>query len=185
MKDNVMIGDLLGTIEEFMPGKGTFTEDGKIYASKMGKKVIDMQKHEAMVVGKDIPSLEVGQEVFGEVVMMKPQMAIVNVQRIKGYQGEISERTTIFVSNIDNKYVDNPSDLFGLGDIVKATVFKMDNGMIDLSTKGEYGVVKAFCKRDRMPLAKSKKNEGMLECPVCRHIEKRKISPEYGQVSDL
>ncbi len=180
-----MIGEFLGTIEEFMPGKGTFAEDGKIFASQIGKKVIDMERHEARVLGRELPALAVGQEVFGEVIMMKPQMAIVDVQKIKGQVGNISERTTIFVSNIDNKYVDNPSDMFGLGDIVKATVFKMDNGMIDLSTKGDYGVVKAFCKRDRIALIKSEKNEGKLECPVCKHIEKRKISPDYGQVSEL
>lgn len=184
MDENVMIGDFLGTIEEFMPGEGTYAQDGKIYASKIGKKIIDLEKHEAKVMGKTIPKIDIGQTVFGEVVMMKPSMAIVNVQKIQGQNGVIDERTTVFVSNIDDKYVENPQDMFGIGDIIKAKVFKMDSGNIDLSTKGDLGVVKAFCKRCRTPLDKSEKNEGKLECPSCKHIEKRKIASDYSKVSE-
>ena len=184
MDEKVMIGDCLGTIEEFMPGEGTFAQDGKIFASKIGKKVIDLEKHEAKVIGKDIPRIGIGQTVFGDVVMMKPSMAIVNVQKIVGTEGIIDERTTIFVSNIDDKYVENPNDMFGIGDIIKAKVFKMEGNMIDLSTKGDLGVVKAFCKRCRMPLIRSEKYEDKLECGSCKHVEKRKIAADYGKVND-
>jgi exosome complex component CSL4 len=42
---NVLIGDYLGTIEEFVPGDGTYAEEGKIYASTIGPVVIDRENH--------------------------------------------------------------------------------------------------------------------------------------------
>ncbi len=37
----ILIGDYLGTIEEFVPGKGTYAEDGKIYASNIGRDIMN------------------------------------------------------------------------------------------------------------------------------------------------
>lgn len=186
MEEKVMIGDYLGTIEEFMPGKGTYSEDGKIYAAKIGFKAVDPAKHVAEVHGKDLPSLDVGQTVFGEVMTLKSSVATVIVGKIQGQKGVIDERTTIYVSNISDKYVDKPENEFAVGDIVKAQVLKMDDNVIDLSTKGdEYGVVKAFCKRCRHPMEKSEKHKGKLECPNCSSVETRKISGDYGNVGEF
>ncbi|MFH1054650.1 MAG: exosome complex RNA-binding protein Csl4 [Candidatus Altiarchaeota archaeon] len=183
--DKVMIGEYLGTIEEFMPGEGTYAEDGKIYAAKMGHKAVDPARHVAEVKGKDLPSLKVGQTVFGEVATVKTSTVTVIVGKIQAQKGIIDEKTLIYVSNISDKYVDKPEDYFAIGDIVKARVIRMDPGLIDISTKGDFGVVKAFCKSCRHPLAKSKKHEERLECPSCGRVEKRKMAVDYGNVSEF
>lgn len=184
-EDKVLIGDYLGTIEEFMPGEGTFAEDGKIYAAKVGVKDVDAKRHMADVKGKSLPSLSVGKVVFGQVMALKTSMVTVIVSKISGQKGFIDERTTIYVSNIADTYVEKPEDLFAIGDIVKAKVVKMDGNLIDISTKGDFGVVKAFCRRCRHPLVKSDKEKDKLKCPGCKCTEKRKIAKDYGNVTDF
>lgn len=185
MEDKVMIGDYLGTIEEFMPGAGTYAEDGKIYAAKIGYKVIDPAKHVAEVKGKDLPHLELGQVVFGEVMAFRTNMVTLIAEKILGQKGFIDEKTTIYISNIADSYVEKPEEMFAIGDIVKAKIIKMDNDVVDVSTKGDLGVVKAFCRNCRHPLAKSKKQKDRLECEFCGRIEKRKIAVDYGNVSEV
>ncbi len=186
MKDDlVMIGDYLGTIEEYMPGEGTYAEEGKIYASKIGKKVLDAKKHMAIVEGKKIPEIKVGQTVFGEVQSVRKSVVNIIVSMIAGEKGDIDEKTMIYVSNISDKYVSSPEDFFRIGDIVKATVIKVDPGMIDLSTKGPMGVVKAFCTRCRLPLELSSKYKDKMECSSCGHVEVRKIADDYGKTNIL
>jgi|WetSurMetagenome_2_1015567.scaffolds.fasta_scaffold149049_3 exosome complex component CSL4 len=184
MDEKVMIGDYIGTIEEFMPGKGTYAEDGKIYAAKMGVKAVDPVKHVAEIKGKDLPSLAVGQTVFGEVMGFRTNMVTLIAEKIVGQKGYIDEKTTIYISNIADTYVEKPEEVFAIGDIVKAKLIRMENGVIDVSTKGDLGVVKAFCRGCRYPLVRSEKNKDCLECPSCRRVEKRKIAADYGNVSE-
>ena len=186
MSDDVaMIGDYLGTIEEFLPGEGTYAEDGKIFAARIGRKIINQEKHMAEIEGGKDPKIKEGQVVFGEVVTIRRNQVTVIVTKIQGLDTIIDERTSIYVSNIADKYVEKPEDMFAIGDIVKAKVFKINDGFIDLSTKGDLGVVKAFCKRCRNPLAKSEKRKGKMECVNCGHLELRKHAKDYGNVSEL
>jgi len=182
--DMKQIGDLLGTIEEFVPGKGTYTEDGKIYASIMGKGVVDRENHSVRVEGRMPVELKVGQIVFGDVLKLNKNVVTVIVKRIQGAEGEVDIRTGIYVSNIADEYVEKPESMFGLGDIVKAKVIKIQPGMIDISTKGDFGVVKAYCRRCRHPLKKSDEKNKMV-CSNCEFKDTRKFSKDYGQVAEL
>jgi exosome complex component CSL4 len=182
---NILIGDYLGTIEEFVPGKGTYAEDGKIYASNIGKYVLDPENHVVSVDGKNPPILERGQVVFGEVLDLRKNAAVVIARKLQGHCGEVDIKTGLFVSNMADSYVERPEDAFAIGDIVKGVVIKIESGLIDISTKGPMGVVKAFCRRCRCPLDKSDKGPGMLECPCCGNKEKRKIADDYGNVAEL
>jgi len=181
-KDVSWIGDQLGTIEEYVPGTGTFAEEGGIYASKIGEKEVDPTKHIVSVKGKILPEIEEGQTVFGEVVALRKSTATVVVSRIEGIKGIIDARASLYVSNIADGYVKSPEDMFGLNDIVKAKVLRIDPAGVELTTKGPYGVVKAFCKRCRGDLARSDKGKDSMACPVCRHKEGRKIADDYGKV---
>ncbi len=184
-KNKTLIGDYLGTIEEYVPGKGTYCEEGKIYASNIGEAFLDRDKHIAQVNGKLPAEIEVGQIVFGEVVNMKRNNITVIVKKIRGVDGEVDIKTGLYVSNISDEYVEKPERLFGVGDIVKGKVIKINSGLIDLTTKGDLGVVKAFCKRCRHPLIKSKEGKDRLMCGYCGHIGSRKLAADYGRVTDL
>jgi len=182
---NVLIGDYIGTIEEFVPGEGTYSEDGKIYAASIGKVVVDREKHVASVEGKTLAQIKVGHMVFGEVFRISNNAVVVSISKIKGIKGIVDIKAGIYVSNIADSYVERPEDMFGIGDIVKAKVIKIEQGLVDLSTRGDLGVVKAFCKRCRSELIKSTKSYNKMECPSCGHIESRKISKDYGNVSEI
>ncbi len=181
--ETTIIGDYLGTIEEFVPGEGTYSDDGKIYASNIGRAILDPENHTARVDGKFPSELKIGQVVFGDILNIRKNIVTIIARKIQGVKGKIDVRTGIYVSNISDGYVERPEDMFGIGDIVKGKVIKIESGMIDLSTKGEFGVVKAFCKRCRYPLVESEKFEGKLVCPSCGHREQRKIAKDYGNVA--
>lgn len=185
-EDKVFVGDYLGTIEEYVPGLGTYVEEGRIYASNNGVKMVDNEKRTVSVGGGQPEEIHEGQIVFGEVLKSGKNMVIVIVSRIKGVNRLVDVKTSIYVSNISKGYIENVDDAFGVGDIVKGKVLKIDQNLIDLTTKDDdLGVVKAFCKQCRHPLVKSAKAEGKLECPSCSHIESRKISTEYNNVADI
>jgi exosome complex component CSL4 len=184
MDGNVrMIGDYLGTIEEFVPGEGTYTEDGKIYAAVIGESSVDKDRHSVSVSVKPLGEPRVGQVVYAEVVGFRKNVVSVSVSRIEGYGMNVNFRADIYVSNISDKYVEKPESLFGIGDIVKARIIKMEaDGTIDLSTKEEFGVVKAFCKVCRRELFKAGKYPDSFECESCGNQDKRKIAKDYGNV---
>ncbi len=183
--ENAFIGDYLGTIEEFAPGEGTYVEEGRIYSATIGKVMSNSELHSVSVTGKIVPELEVGKVVYGDVMSMGKTGVTVIVKRISGFKNEIDQRTMIHVSNISDAYVDKPESLFAIGDIVKARVVKIFNGLFDISTRGEFGVVKAFCRKCRGPMVVSEKFEGKLECTLCKCSDDRKIAQDYGKVSEL
>jgi exosome complex component CSL4 len=185
MTDKVMIGEYLGTIEEFTPGKGTYAEDGKIYAAIIGNKAVDAGRHVAEVKGRELPNLALNQVIFGEVMGFRTNMVNVLAEKIQGQKGMIDEKTTIYISNIADSYVEKAEELFAIGDIVKAKIIRMENDLVDISTKGDLGVVKAFCRNCRYPMRISTKQKDKLECPSCGRIEKRKIAADYGNVSEI
>ncbi len=178
-----VIGDYLGTIEEFVPCQGTYSDDGRIYASNIGKAILDHENHTAKVDAKMPSELKEGDVIFGDVLGIRKNMVTVIARKIQGIKGEIDAKTSIYVSNIAQSYVEKPDDLFGIGDIVKGKIIRIEHGLIDLTTKDDVlGVVKAFCKRCRYPLDKDEGRPGKLSCPSCGHIEQRKIAKDYGNV---
>jgi len=190
-----MIGDYIGTMEEFMPGEGTYVADGKIYAANIGKLVLDKKNHTARIDGKIPVELKVGQTVFGYVMAVRPTIVSVIVTKIKGFKRDIDVRTGIHVSQISNGYIEKPEDAFGIGDIVRGRITKMEPDLVDLTTKeGNLGVVKAFCKKCRHTLVKIEKNieteggrkpKNNLECTFCKNKEYRKITQDYGVITEI
>ena len=178
-----MVGDYLGTIEEFVPGTGTYVEDGKIYAAGIGKSSLDSEKHVISVSSKGFGKPAVGQTVYGEVFGFRKHTVTVIVSKIEGFDQDIDFKAEIYVSNISDKFVEKPESLFAVGDIVKAKIIKMEEGMgVDLSTKDDNGVVKAFCKQCRHPLSKDELEGDMFECSLCKFKDSRKVAKEYGSV---
>ncbi|MEM2917964.1 MAG: exosome complex RNA-binding protein Csl4 [Candidatus Altiarchaeota archaeon] len=180
--NKVMIGDYLGTIEEFLLGEGTYAENGEIFAARIGEKVVDKERHIVKVIGKKPVELQVGQIVFGKIIDVKKNFITVIIKKIQGFNEELDINANLYVANISDSYVNKPEDMFGIGDIIKARVIKIDIDLVDISTKGDFGVVKAFCKKCRSQLVKSEKFKERLVCESCGSKEVRKIASDYGNV---
>jgi len=179
------IGEYLGTIEEFLPMDGTYVEDGKIYTSVIGDLV---QKGERKGIRcLKIPKINVGSVVLAEIDNVKKNFGSAIIRKILGYKQNISFPAKIFVSEISDTYIDDAGNFLGVGDIIKAKVVKNEKNLINLSIKGGFGVVKAFCKvcRHELVLSMERINSHILVCPVCKRRETRKIADDYGIVKDI
>jgi exosome complex component CSL4 len=186
MKDGefVIPGSFLGVVEEFLPGRGAYEEDGKIYASTIGIATFDMKGRKAQVtpVVKQPPTPSTGDTVLCQVVLMKPKMALVEILALKGYKDrEVtgSTKARIYISQSSRKYVKQISDQFHINDTVRARVRKAHKEPLELSTVGNnLGVIRALCTKCRTVL---KRKGNVLECPSCGNIEMRKLAADYGK----
>jgi exosome complex component CSL4 len=178
----VVPGTELGYSEEFIPGEGAYEEDGRVFASRTGTLVIDMRERKIKVKPRtSVPPMpRNGDLVIGKVVDVKPQLALVNLIRLKGVDralpGEILG--SIHISQTRNVYVTDLGREFKVGDIVLAKITNSKRSPIQLSTVDKnLGVIRAFCNQCALPLVKEGKR---LKCTNCGRTEVRRISPTYG-----
>jgi exosome complex component CSL4 len=177
----VVPGELLGTAEEFVPGRGTYEDSGRIFAALLGHPKIDPTDRAIRVDAiHPIPHLSENDTVYGRVDEIKTAMAIVTIVSLassgRGVPG--TPEGTIHISKAKDGYTETLADEFAPGDIVLARVIQ-SRPTIKLSTGPAYlGVVAARCQLCHALMAKHGQE---LECPRCGHVERRKLATEYGQ----
>lgn len=179
----VLPGTELGFTEEFIPGDGTYEEDGKIFSSLTGSASVDPKERKISVVPKvgTIPVLKNGDIVVGDIVDVKQQLAIVDIMRLKGVERSLPGTMdgTIHISQVKDSYVSELSKEFRAGDIVIGKVVNAGRISIQLTTNGkELGVIRAFCYNCNLPLTRI---DDKLKCNTCGRVEERRLSPDYGK----
>ncbi len=184
VEEPVVPGEFLTTEEEFVPGFGTFIDDGSVYSSNIGDVEKDTSKREIRIkVLTRIPILmKRGAVTYGRIAQVSDNVAIVDVIPIKKGQFVYLPRGTTHllpVSEVKRGFVKTMKDEFKVGDIVKVKIIEMRPTGVILTTKSsELGVVEAFCTQCRHPMVLKK---GKLICPNCGNEERRKLSIEYGK----
>jgi exosome complex component CSL4 len=178
----VIPGDMVGTSEEFLPGRGTYEENGNIYANTTGRVAFDKKERAVYIepVTNVPPTPREGDIVIGRVTDIKGSVALVELSRIKGaLDREIAGNTAaaIHISNVKDSYVQDLTQEFGYQDIVKAKVIDTKNMRLSTVDKS-LGVITSQCSRCRTPL---KFENGKLKCPQCERRESRKLSSDYGK----
>lgn len=179
----VVPGEVLGYSEEFMPGEGTYEEDGSICAAVTGEVHIDMRKRKIAIIPKtDVPPvLKNGDIVIARIWGLKPQVAVADVVKIKGNDRALlgNIRGGVHISQSRNAYVSDLAKEFGVGDIIAAKVTNFARDPIQLTTADrDLGVIKAYCSTCNLPLIRV---GNVLKCEECRRTEFRKLSSEYGK----
>nr|MDO8114724.1 exosome complex RNA-binding protein Csl4 [Candidatus Sigynarchaeota archaeon] len=181
--DLVAIGDLLGVVEEFIPGSGTYESNGKIYSSYVGYKRINRQRLEVSVdpiKKKEIITPQVGDTVICEVVITRKQSAMCHIFKIKSHFLFDTYTGMIHVSNMSQSYMNNVDDGFKPTDIVRAKVISKNFTEYELTTKyPELGVIYAECANCGTVL---QREGNQLNCPLCGYPNPRKIAKDYGHV---
>jgi exosome complex component CSL4 len=179
----VMPGDQLSTVEELLPGEGTFEENGVVRAARLGYYIID-QKHRSAQV-KPITSVPVivekGDTVLARVAMAKPSMIITDVIHVAGKERAVSGETdsTIHVKEIAQGYIKDATTEYKVQDVVRAKVIQTTPSL-QLTTKDQHlGSIMALCSKCRHPLVKK---GNLLECENCGNREHRRIADDYGEV---
>ena len=178
----VFPGTFLSAEEEFSPGRNTFESDGSVNSARVGKGHFDNSTREASVNGAfpAVEPLDVGSVVYGIVAAVKEKAAVIEMRNAE-HNGEnrviMIASASLPVFDIAEGYVERVSDMYRIGDIVKAEASKVTPYAVDLSTRSpKYGVVKAFCIKCRQPM---RLFERALKCRACGHTEQRKIAEDY------
>ncbi|MBU0662526.1 MAG: exosome complex RNA-binding protein Csl4 [Candidatus Diapherotrites archaeon] len=180
-KELVFPGTFLSTEEEFSPGKNAFEENGEVHSACVGQSHFDNASREVSVNGimGTVEPIDVGTTIYGIVVKIKEKAAVIEIRNAEKNGAKrviLMASASLPVFDIAEGYVEQVSDLFRIGDIVKAEVSKATPLITDVSTKGQdLGVVKAFCTKCRQPM---RLYDRVLKCP-CGRTEERKIAKDY------
>ena len=171
-------GDRLGVIEEFLPGSGTYVDNGDIYSLTTGQIVMDMPKREVSVRPLvQVPlTLKKGDIVIGHVATVQDRNSTVRIIQVNGKA--VSAFTGIMhVSDVSKSYIKTMFDAFKVGDIIRAKVISTANRESHLSTQDDdLGVIQSFCSYCGHQLILM---NGQLQCSHCRRTERRKIAKNH------
>jgi exosome complex component CSL4 len=172
----VLPGDYLGAAEEFLPGRGTYEDGGRIYASLLGRPSFDSSDRTIRVQARNsVPEIAEGDLVYARVEELKTAMAICVVLSTatsrRGVPGK--PEATVHVSKVKDGYTESLSGEFAVGDILLAKVLQ-GRPSIKLSTAAPtLGVVSARCQVCHALL----RLDGQTPvCPRCGHQERRKLA---------
>ena len=182
----VVPGDLLGTAEEFVPGRGTYEDRGKIYAALLGHRKVNPSDRAVTVDAiHPVPIVRDDDLVYGRVDEVKSAMAIVTILAAATSQRTVpgAPEGTIHISKAKEGYTEALADEFSPGDMVLARVLQ-SHPSIKLSTSAsDLGVVAARCSSCHGQLERGEKGE--MKCPRCGNREHRKAATSYGRVPVL
>jgi len=177
----VVPGDMLGVIEEFEPGPGTYVEEGTIYSLTIGRALMDVLNKKVSVYPRirasGVP--RVGSIIVGQVLEAQSKQAVVRIFQVGNRVLSGFFSGLLHISDVSPRYVESMYDVCKAGDIVRAKVISDKNRVFHLSTNDkDLGVVYAFCSRCGHVLSLRKLR---MRCQECGNIEGRKTATDYGK----
>lgn len=177
----VVPGDRLGVIEEFMPGPGTYEQNGTIYSSATGRALVDVLNKQVSIFPKTrfLAVPKVGSVVIGQVMDVQSKTAVVRIFQVGKHPLSGFFSGILHVSDVSPHYVETMYDTCKPGDLIRAKVVSDKNRTFHLSTREpDLGLIYAFCSRCGNVLAFQRMR---MRCLKCGKIEKRKVAQDYGK----
>lgn len=182
-KKFVVPGDFLGTEEEYLSDRGTFSDKERIYSTLAGNAAEDSHKL-SVAQSRPLRALEVGTIVIGTVENIVEPIALISIKSGEHAEhrfGENPDYSVLHASMIRRGYVKNVRDEYRIGDIIRAKIAALQNGEFRLTTDSdELGAIKAFCAKCRHPM---KIESGLLQCEDCGAKDNRKTANDYRKAS--
>jgi len=185
MSDEMLFpGDFIANAEEFLPGEGTYTEDGKIYASEVGVAKKDIENREVSVEATTATPVmqRRGLEAIGIVAKTSEKAGFIDLLPVKDATHRyipIDASTVLRVNNIRRGFVKSLADEFKVGDVVRVKIVDAEPNNVVVTTDGpNLGVIKAYCVKCRTPLDKG--GEGLV-CPECGWKDHRHMAKDYRE----
>ena len=178
----VIPGEILGVIEEFVPGKNVYVDEqnGTLRSKIRGKAIKNFTLHVVSVVSdKQVPLLKEGDIVYGFIDGVKDVIAFVKIFYIENRKRVLLRPLTgiIHVQNVSSDRVRTIYNAYSYGDIIRFKVAEEGGPPYVLSTIGrEFGVILARCPQCMGIL---KKKGYSLFCPKCKVRVKKKVSLRY------
>jgi exosome complex component CSL4 len=181
-KKTVLPGDFLSTEEEFEPGRNAFLDEGDIVSDAIGEPVEDGQRKTVSVQAQK-PLVVVRRDdiVLGKVETVRDNSITLSIMPEpveKGKKVLTHGRASLPIRMVSRDFVEKLSDMFRIGDWIRAKVAKVEPAGIDLRTdEPGLGVIRAYCTKCRQPLQLF---GSQLKCLSCGRTEGRKISDDYS-----
>lgn len=178
----VFPGEYIAEIEEFQGGNNTFTLDGTIRSSAMGKKEYDFKRRAIKIDA--VNSLEIpkiGDVVMGYVEMLFGSMISVKLFSInnKLYKSGLSA-----IASARNKgwnrdrYNRKPKSIYRIGDIIRGQISSLMNSSIHLAVDGtNFGLLYSLCLNCGGDTVKI---DNGIKCIECSAYEEKRIASDYG-----
>jgi exosome complex RNA-binding protein Csl4 len=175
----VVPGDKIAVIEEFLPAENCFEKDGSIIAEVTGEVIIDSKSHKiAVKPSKEHFSLRKDDIGFGKVEFVKKQVASVDIYKINNIDIAKPINSILHVSEASRRFVRNMYEVTRPGDWIRFRITRTDKP-IYISFIGEgLGVVIAYCNQCGHGLNLFRRN--FLKCPNCNFEQGRITSKFYG-----
>ncbi len=172
----VLPGDYLGAAEEYLPGRGTYEDRGRIYASLLGRPEIDPRDRTIRVDPRNaVPEVQEGDLVYARVDELKTAMAVctvlVTATNRRGVPGK--PEGTVHISKAKDGYTETLSGEFAVGDILIAKVLQAHPSIKLTTAPPTLGVVSARCQVCHALLSLGGREPS---CPRCGHKERRKLA---------
>jgi exosome complex component CSL4 len=176
----VVPGDKIAVIEEFLPAENCFEEDGSIIAEVTGEVIIDSKLHKiAVKPSKEHFSLRKGDIGFGKVEFVKKQVASVDIYKINDIDIAKPINSILHVSEASRRFVRNMYEVTRPGDWIRFRITRTEKP-IYISFIGEgLGVVIASCNQCGHGLNILRRNS--LKCPNCNFEQGRITSNLFGK----
>ncbi len=177
-KQYVFPGERLGVIEEFIPGTGTYVENGNIYSSSLGYLSRDeINKEIGILPLTKSPILPKENDiVIGRVEYLHDKTLTIKISQINDHPVASSFTGVMHISNATRAYTKTMFDIYNEGDLIRAKVLSIMNNENHLTTEDRsFGVLESHCSQcgNKLQIVKQR-----LRCPVCKISERRKIAFE-------
>ncbi|MCI4342699.1 MAG: exosome complex RNA-binding protein Csl4 [Thermoplasmata archaeon] len=172
----VVPGDYLGAAEEFLPGRGTYENRGRIYASLLGTPRVDPRDKSIRVDARNgIPEVQEDDLVYARVDELKTAMAICTILTAGDNPRPVpgGPEGTVHISKAKEGYTESLSEVFAVGDTLLARVLQSHPSVKLTTAAAPLGVVAARCQVCHALLRIGPKE---LVCPRCGHTEHRKLA---------
>jgi exosome complex component CSL4 len=172
----VLPGDYLGAAEEFLPGRGTYEDRGRIYASVLGTPRVDARDRTVHVDARNaIPEVNEGDLVYAHVDELKTAMAICTILSTSNSRRAVpgAPEGTVHISKAKDGFTESLSSEFAVGDILLARVLQAHPSIKLTTAPSNLGVVSARCQVCHALLTPGPRE---LVCPRCGHHERRKMA---------
>ncbi|MHA1713299.1 MAG: exosome complex RNA-binding protein Csl4 [Candidatus Ranarchaeia archaeon] len=179
--DPVLPGETLGVIEEFIPGVGTFEDNGNIYASVAGTVLINRKKCEISVNQRKRPMYapHVGAIVEGLVTHVKAKVVLVDIHRSEEKEFPVPVIGMIHISNLSNRYTDKIDHAIAEDDYIKARVIRSECEPIQLTmAEPGLGVLYSLCRWCGGKLVQSHRD---LVCTRCKRHDTRRTARDFNK----
>jgi exosome complex component CSL4 len=172
----VVPGDYIGAAEEFLPGRGTYENRGRIYASVLGTPKVDARDRTVRVEARNgVPELAEGDLVYARVEELKTAMLICAILGHAGARRKMpgEPEGTVHISKAREGYTESFAGEFAMGDVILARVLQAKPSVKLTTAAAPLGVVAARCQVCHALLTLS--GDG-LDCPRCGNSERRKLA---------